>query len=400
MKQQLELSNRAFIQDRASRRLLLGSMLLMFVILPLIILAIVIRPQDTDFLARAGAALGQHIAAAFRDEPLESSFTALVFLGVPVMLLYMELASRHERLVLTQAGIRYVSPLPEPLQFLYPGWFIRWGEVVHARLERPRFGIDPALSTLTLATHAGERRLRPYVWVDAATWKPVIKRRFGLPVAPAVGERLDSIINSALVNYVRAHVSGMEDNIEAGAAGAGAFRLENNPWSGGMTIALLVLLGYALVDTFIVKTEVFAGPPPVAIYALTGLLVFALAAFQLFRVSLPRYVCILLPALLGLAVVAASHPLLLRINQLTDASGLASYTYVRGLDGQYLPLEPGTPLLSMDYPPEYWAQFQEGSTHEFELRRGGLGFWQLSEVSLRESYLDYFDSLRPSRNSR
>jgi hypothetical protein len=314
----------------------------------------------------------------------------------------MYLANRNERLILTPMGIRYVSAFPEPFDLLLPGWFVRWDQVMNARLDPPRFGLEPGLSVLTLATRTHKRRLRPYVWVNPDTWKRVIKRRFGFPVQPDKAEQLESVINADLVKYVQSHIPGMEMTIGAGKAAAGKqlFRLESNPWSGGMSVALVVLLGYALVDTFILKTEVFAGEPPVEIYAAGGLLVAAAAALLLVRARLPLYVCILLPAMLGLAFAAAAHPALLRINQLTDTSGLAAYSYVRQADGRYLPEDVGPPPVSMDYPPEYWAQFSPGSTHQFELRKGGLGFWQLSEVPLKEAYYDYFEALRKNRKGQ
>jgi hypothetical protein len=399
MDQQLILRNRAFVQDRTSKILLVGSMVLVFVGLPLAILSILDKPLDPETLSRLMEAIRQHIIDAFREEPIESSFDALIYASFPVFLLYMYLASRNERLILTPIGIRYVSALPGPFEFLYPGWFVRWDQVTYARLDQARFGLDPSFSPLTLLTRTGKHRLRPYFWVNPDTWKPVIKRRFGIPVKPDIAVKLEDVINADLVKYVSAHVTSFEMNIKAGAVVAAkrSFQLEDSPWSSGMSVALLVLLGYALVDTFILKTEVFAGKPPVEIYAAGGLLVAAVAAFLLFRTRLPVYVCLLLPAMLGLAFAAALHPALLRINQLTDTIGLAGYVYVRQADGRYLPEDDGLPPLVLDYPTDYWAQFQPGSTHEFQLRRGGLGYWQLSEVPLKEAYHNYYETQRKNR---
>jgi len=99
----------------------------------------------------------------------------------------------------------------------------------------------------------------------------------------------------------------------------------------------------------------------------------------------------------GQAFTAALHPALLRVNQLTDTSGLKVYTYVRQTDNRFLTKDIGTPPLSMQHPPEYWGQFLPGSTHEFELRMGGLGFWQVNEIPLREMYRDYYEALRKKR---
>jgi hypothetical protein len=402
MEQQLILKNRAFIQDRAGKLVLVGSLVLVFVVVPLVILSVLDKPLDTETLSRLMDALRRRIIDAFQEEPIESSFDALIYLGFPVYLLYMYLANRNERLILTPISIRYVSAFPEPFDFLHPGWYVRWDQVTSARLDPPRFGLGPVLSALTLTTRTRKRRLRPYAWVNPDTWKRVTKRRFGFPVQPDKAEQLENVINADLVKYVQSHIPGMEMNIGTGtvATGKQLFRLEDNPWSGAMSVALLVLLGYAPVDTFIVKTEVFAGEPPVEIYAAGGLLVAAAAALLLVRARLPLYVCILLPSMLGLAFAAALHPALLLINRLTDTSGLAAYSYVRQADGRYLPRDVGPPPVAMDYPPEYWSRFLPGSTHEFELRKGGLGFWQLSEVPLKESYYNYFETLRNKRKGR
>ena len=77
---------------------------------------------------------------------------------------------------------------------------------------------------------------------------------------------------------------------------------------------------------------------------------------------------------------------------MTDTTSLATYTYVRQADGRYLPENFGPPPVTIEYPAEYWSRFAPGSIHEFDLRKGGLGFWQLSEVPLREAYHEYFES--------
>ena len=399
MNQQLILKNMAFMMNRATRNILAGMTVLFLLVFLLIIFAVLDLPLNTESLSRVLDAIQQIVVKAFREKPVESTLNVLVFLGLPVALLYMYLASRNERLILTSSGIRYVSAFPEPFDFLSPGWFIRWDQITHARLDRARFGLDPVLSRLTLVTRTRQRRLRPLFWVNPDTWKPVIKRRFGLPVKPGVAEQLENLAKADLVEYVRAHVTGMEMNAWDNAAKQ-SFNLEDNPWSAGMTVALLVLLGYALVDTFMLKTEVLAGEPPIEIYVVAGLLAACVAAFLSFRARLPMYICILLPAMIGIAFAAASHPALLRINQLTDTSGLANYLYVRQADGRYRPKDIGPPSLTMDYPADYWSQFMPGSTHEFALRRGGLGYWQLSEVPLQEAYYDYYETLRKNRTGQ
>lgn len=402
MNQKLVLRNRVFMLDRANKLMVVGSMVLVFLVTPLSILFILDLPLNAETLYKVIGGMQKHITDAFHEEPVESSFDALMYASFPVFLIYMYLASKNERLILTSIGIRYVSALPEPFDVFYPGWFVRWDQITRARLDQAPFGRVPSLSPLTLTTRINKRHLRPHFWVNPETWKPVVKRRFGIRVEPGLPEQLENTIKSDLVKYVRSHITDMEMNIniEAVVAGKKSFNLEDNPWSGGMSVALLLLLGYALVDTFIFKTEVFAGRPPLEVYAAGGVLVAGVAAFLLYRARLPLYIYILLPVMLGLAFAAVVHPAILRINQLTDTSGLASYTYVRQVDRRYFATDDGPPPISIDYPADYWSQFMPGSTHEFELRKGGLGFWQLSETPLRESYYDYYETLRENRNGK
>lgn len=397
MEEQLILKNRIFLLDRNSSLVLAGLLLFPILILLPVSIAILEIPLTADTLLRLFDSLQEKISEAFREEPVESTFNMLVFLSFPACLFYMYLASRNEQLILTPAGIRYVSPFPEPFDFLRPGWFIRWDQIKHARFEKARYGTDVNLSSLSLTTRTQKRRLRPAFWVNPHTWKAPTKKLFGLPVKPRKSEQLDSIMNADLVSHARRHFTGIELEIETGKQ---PFNLADNPWSVSMSVALLLLLGYALVDTFILKSEAYAGNPPVGIYAAGGLLIAGTCFYLLVRAKLPLYVSILLPAMAGLAFAAALHPALLRINQLTDKSGHVAYVYLRQPDGRYLPEHAGPPPLSIHHPTEYWAQFTPDSTYMFELRKGGLGFWQLNEAPLLEAYRDYFKALHESRNSQ
>jgi hypothetical protein len=286
MTEPLILKNRVFIQDRASKILIAGSLVLLFLVVPLTLLMILDIPLNAETLSKAIDGLQKHIIDAFTEEPVESSFDALIYISFPIFLVYMYLSDRNERLILTSVGIRYVSALPEPFDFLCPGWFIRWDQITNVRLERARFLPAPALSPLTLTTRTYERRLRLHFWVNPGTWKRVTKRRFGIPVQPSPVEILEDLVSGELVEYIRTHVPDMEINIDIeGEVSKQHFRLEDHPWSYGQSMALLALLGYALLDTFIFKTEVFAGEPPIAIYAAAGVLIGGLSALQLFRVQ-------------------------------------------------------------------------------------------------------------------
>ncbi|MCK7509538.1 MAG: hypothetical protein MZV70_39540 [Desulfobacterales bacterium] len=51
----------------------------------------------------------------------------------------------------------------------------------------------------------------------------------------------------------------------------------------------------------------------------------------------------------------------------------------------------GPPALEFPGHHEYWAQFKPGSVHQFELRRGGLGFYQLNMRPLEKALREYYE---------
>ena len=82
--------------------------------------------------------------------------------------------------------------------------------------------------------------------------------------------------------------------------------------------------------------------------------------------------------LFGIGVALAAHPMLLRLNQLTDSDGLQSYAYTLGADGVWTSAFPGeAPDLEFGSATEYWSQFRPGDSKTFNLRTGGLGFTQI-----------------------
>ena len=156
------------------------------------------------------------------------------------------------------------------------------------------------------------------------------------------------------------------------------------------TASLLLLLVYAVVDTFIVYSEVYIDSPSVDLLIAGGFIFTAIAYLVMQQARIPAYICISLALMNGAVFAAAMHPGLLRINQFTDTDGLDEYSYILGPGNIYSPEKPGMPTISMQQPDDYWAQFKPGSKYVFRLRRGGLGFWQLDESSLIKSYREFF----------
>jgi len=87
-------------------------------------------------------------------------------------------------------------------------------------------------------------------------------------------------------------------------------------------------------------------------------------------------------------VLAATLPFViffpaLRINALTDFSSATPQIYVLQPDGRLTAPTPGFPELGFPEHGDYWRAQETGSGHEFVVRRGWLGFWQVA----REPYI-------------
>src|SRR5258708_28367275 len=121
----------------------------------------------------------------------------------------MRRISKYERLNLDQTGIRYTSPLPEPLRRLKLDWFLQWSQVRGIRIVVPKAMFHPNLVMLEIDAGPVKRRLQALHWsgdvegktAAAETWR----ERFFLAFRAARerGAALRRGEPSPLVRYVR-----------------------------------------------------------------------------------------------------------------------------------------------------------------------------------------------------
>jgi hypothetical protein len=350
-------------ERRRAQLALLGVVALTLVLVAAALL--VILPDDPT--QRAG--LLQKANAKFSENP--GNIVTLIVLAVASLLQlgYLRRARRTERLILDDTGIRYQSPLPRALQALQPGWSISWSAVGKAYLRRTRLMRGPLALELVLVplAHGAERRLRPHQWVDPRT------------------------MDSPLVRLAAAHLPQLRaDAMRDENAG---FALERHPRTLAIVALLFALLAYAITD-YLVATETYAGPPPLGINLAAALVVAVLAWRWLLAGAVPPAENAGLALLLGCALAAALYPGLLRVNQLTDRGGLVSHLYELRADLSLRPVEHGLPVLRFSRYADYWAHFPRGSLHEFELRRGGLGFYQVDMAPVNDAMRAWYTSPR------
>jgi len=366
------------------------------------VIAIMITASVVVFVVWFSSASGkpvdwEAIAAKFLTKVSEDWFEpvamVLGIVAVFIQFYYFSLAQRHERLTVTGLGISYVSPLPAAIRFLLPSWSLQWSQVRRVELKLNPLGPRPEL--VELIFHAGNQRrsVKPFVWVDAATyqppsWKDNFRHRVRALKADAT---LIEVMNSRLVQFVQ---SLPQIKIETpDPNNVRPYALEKNPVALGLVILFFVFVVYALADTLVVGYESYVETPYYELYVLAGIALCVVGQQWMRRARVPTAESIAVAVLAGAAFGAALYPGLLRINQLTDTEGLTLYEYRMTAPSHFAPLREGLPLV--DFPErhaEFWSSQPAGTIEKFELRKGGLGFYQINMRPIYDRIESFYQS--------
>jgi len=81
---------------------------------------------------------------------------------------------------------------------------------------------------------------------------------------------------------------------------------------------------------------------------------------------------------------------MLRVNALTDTEGLKPHEYELVAGAELHPRTEGLPVLYFPRYADYWAHFPNGTVHVFELRRGGLGLYQLHVAPIEQDMKSFY----------
>ncbi len=332
--------------------------------------------------------------AFLKQLPVEKQLEGvLLVVAIGAQLWFMRRISKYERLNLDQTGIRYTSPLPDPLRRLKPDWSLQWSQVRGIRIVVPKAMFHPNLVMLEIDAGPVKRRLQALHWSDddegkaagAETWR----ERFFLGFRPA-RERdgtLRKVEQSPLVRYAKEAgvkvTSGDKPGIGHG------FALEKHRHALVATVLVLSLLCYAVVD-FAMNEEVYAVDPLLVLFGVAGAIAVLASMLWLVSAGVPRAEALGLSLLLGAAAGAALYPGLLRVNEATDDEGLRPYDYRLTEYVVFSPMDPNLPVLTFPGVADYWRQFKIGSIHRFELRKGGLGFYQVNMQPVHVKMREYF----------
>lgn len=345
-----------------------------------------IFPDILDLGGEGYRKLAERAWQNMKAEPLE--LTLFVVFGLFGLLQsgYVLLARRRERLLVDEVGIHYVSPLPEFLQALRPSWRLQWSQIRQATVETSR--ISSLFLVLTLDAGLVRRRIAPFQWVvtDDVPIGPIDPRKWRSLGPEAIRGLLQ--LSPITQNLASADIDLNLDALRSSVLTS--FALEENPSTLLTLVLFFGFVSYALIDGAFLIQEIYADRPFYEFYAMTGILLTIVAGVWLLRAQVPRAESLTLAALVGVGFAVALYPGLLRINAISDANGLQKYAYVLEGNSTFRAVDVGPPALHFECDREYWAQFELSSIHHFELRKGGLGFYQLNMAPVYAAMKEFY----------
>jgi hypothetical protein len=391
----LELRQRMFLRSRTQRW---ASWALGLLITALLVVGFLLALYKMPGHEHDGAALLSALWAKLLSKPLDAVVNALMLGVVVLQFVYLRLAQRYERLILTRSGIEYRSPLPLALQTLRPSWLLTWEQIRATALLGVNRARDARVVGLEFDNGRRKFKIFPFQWVDPAQFQAsgswATLRMLGKASAVEIRAQVE---DSAVMRYIAAAVPQLLPSYDAPADHG--FALEKSPRALALVIAFFVFFFYALGDTFFFSHEIYADQPPYRYFIAAGLLAMVAAALWMRRAQVPLAETLGVALLFGGALGAATYPGILRANAFTDVDGLQRYQYQLASNLSLIPLSSGLPTLVFPRYPDYWSHFRVGSVHSFELRRGGLGFYQLNMLPVEAALRDYYETQTHSRET-
>ncbi len=324
---------------------------------------------------------------------LELLLVGLAIVASTAQMFYFVMAQHRERLLLDELGLRYVSPLPKALQFINPSWSFQWSEVRRTEFKTTMARQQPGLVAVVFHTGLRRRTIRPYLWVDAEHFEPPSwKKQVGV-TRPKPEEVTAEVMNSPVMQFLQAqpHIKLAPLSVDQ----LEPFALSKNPVALGFVAVFFISSSYALADALFLNTETYAAEPLYPIYVTAGLTIALLGIWLMRAAEVPIIEALVVATLTGGAFGAALYPGLLRINELTDTAGLQTYEYTMIEPAYFVPEQKGLPELRFpERHREFWAQHTPASRHAFQLRKGGLDFYQIDMRPVYDRIRDYYEKKR------
>lgn len=164
------------------------------------------------------------------------------------------------------------------------------------------------------------------------------------------------------------------------------------PFTISIAVAFFICILVFIQESYFWASEYYAsGPPYFAIVVISGLL--TLLVFVLLKRAEPeRKDSHTYALLLGIGFALVVYALVPRINIWTDDEGLANHSYVLNPDYIWESVNYGPPKLDLYMKSsDWWQQYEPGDEYTFQMRRGGLGIWQVNMTQIYDDQQKFYD---------
>lgn len=348
-----------------------------------------------------GLTCADDISKSILYEAVNYSFVFFVIQALhSISTLPKELFSyQSERLLLTNTAIAYIPSKTLFCRNKKPAWQVQLADITACTVEQSHL----YELYVVLTTANSEKIVRYSLWKDPNRTRKKPRLKFSFKHNP--DNDLDFPVIHYLIQhfgekFVKVDIEYNDDQDESFfkqrfySKHDTSFDLQSNSLTWKLTIAFFIIALYAIFD-LVVDKYTYASPAPVNAFVLTGIVIFILVLILQKGKKIPAYVAVVLAALIGITSGLACYPAYLRMSSI--ASGKPeSYSYqLQRIDEsssslRFIPVDSTLPEieLRMGYN-DYWAQFETGSVHEFDLVQNPFGLWLLDTNPIKNKALDF-----------
>lgn len=319
-----------------------------------------------------------------------------LFLIVFAFVKYIASLNQNTYLELTESGMSYKNNMHRLFQRFDPEWSFAWEDTksISFKPKSKSMMTDNRALNLSIELKNGKVfDLRPIAWIDPSNKKVSelknIKRNFSAFLNPKKWIEVLTL-QSSLVKILQSKEL-LPNEVE--------FKDFESEWTSitkskiGFSMLLLFLSGltYFAIDNSFLLSEFYAQTPSYFLFAFIGLIVGILSYSILKKSSLLPIETWIMTIMLGVTGALVAYPLILRINEWTSEEALHEYTYSYSSDGIWLSKLPDIPNVDINRLSfTYVSEFKKGDTYDFELRRGGLGFYQVNLAPMKKMQHEFF----------
>lgn len=301
------------------------------------------------------------------------------------------------RIEINDLGIKYTSGMPSFLKRFSPDRDMSWIDIKTISFIKLKHPSHQHLGFFSINTNEYKFKISPSEWIDqnnkikkeSITWfdrifkqKEIAQRKVDESPLFKIFEERDLLIETPHEKYEDPEWT----DINSSPIGIAVF-----------SVFVLSLI-YFTTETYFTLSEYYAEKTPYIWFGVIGFLAVIPAFYILKQSKLKPKEIGIMAALVGFGVALVSYPMLLRVNQWTDDNGLRSYSYTLVEKGRWMPDTMGLgdkyqmPELVFDLAlSDYWNKFEINSTKEFELRKGGLGFYQVNMEPIYADQREFYE---------